>query len=300
MRIGFEDGTGHVYEGASQPQFAVHPAPLLSQAKPVAKPEDWSEPPKGLHADAFAWVFREDSFDTVTRVRRGRLFQPDGNAQPNRVLTAGHPLIENTLHSPIDGGRNRSLFTYMPCSALLNLPGGGLGQILLIGQSRGVTAWRVIGAELVLGDDVVVTLKAQSAFGVLPELALAAIPEADRSAVRSAIERVLDSAFRETPISVVDQCRASMTVVLARWLIAQTGEATWASRDLADLAKGMERVSPPKHCASWLGQVLARLHVRGKPNEQETKSLRLPVEEDAELCLHSLGFLLREIGWAAP
>lgn len=56
----------------------------------------------------------------------------------------------------------------------------------------------------------------------------------------------------------------------------------------------MEKVEPAKHCARWVGQVVARLHVRGKSNEQEAKSLRLPVEEDAELCLHSLGFLLRD------
>jgi len=298
MRIGFESDTGHFYEGAGAPQFAVWPAPLLSQVKLIAQPEDWSAPPKGLFADPFAWVFREDSFDTVTRVRRGRLFQSQSQSQPEPVLTAGHPLIENALHSVAGGGRTRRLYTYMPCTALLNTPNGGLGQMLLIGQERGVSAWRVIQAEMVLGDDVVVTLKAQSAFGVLPELALSAIPEADRAAVRSAVDRVLDSAFRETPISVIDQCRNAMTVVLSRWLAAHKGDAAFASKDLAALAKAMDSVTPPKQCAVWVGQLLARLHVRGKSNEQVSKSLRLPVEEDAELCLHSLGFVLRELGWA--
>lgn len=60
----------------------------------------------------------------------------------------------------------------------------------------------------------------------------------------------------------------------------------------------METVNPSKQCAAWVGQLLARLHVRGKSNEQVSRSLRLPVEEDAELCLHNLGFLLRELGWA--
>lgn len=151
---------------------------------------------------------------------------------------------------------------------------------------------------MVLGDDVVVTLKAQSAFGVLPELALSAIPEADRVAVRLAVDRVLDSAFRETPISVIDQCRNAMTVMLSRWLVAQTGDASYSGKDLAALAKAMDSVTPPKQCAVWIGQLLARLHVRGKSNEQVSKALRLPVEEDAELCLHSLGFVLRELGWA--
>ncbi|MBU7574873.1 MAG: hypothetical protein KAF64_16060 [Hydrogenophaga sp.] len=298
MRIGFESDTGHVYEGASAPQFAVLPPPLLSQAKLITNPEDWSAPPKGLFSDPFAWVFREDSFDTVTRVRRGRLFQPQSQSQPESVLTAGHPLIENALRSVAGGGRTRRLYTYMPCTAVLHMPNGGLGQTLLIGQVRGSSAWRVIQAEMVRGDDVMLTLKAQSAFGVLPELALSAIPEADRAAVRSAVDRVLDSAFRETPVSIIDQCRNAMTVVLSRWLVADTGDSAFAGKDLAALAKAMETVNPSKQCAAWVGQLLARLHVRGKSNEQVSRALRLPVEEDAELCLHNLGFLLRELGWA--
>ena len=59
--------------------------------------------------------------------------------------------------------------------------------------------------------------------------------------------------------------------------------------------------SPPyeKRCVSWLAQVIARLHVRGKGNEAHTKGLRDPVDEDAELALHALGLALRDIGWAA-
>lgn len=298
MRIGFERDTGHVYEGTSAPQFAVWPPPLLSQAKLIEAPADGRAPARGLNADPFAWVFREERFDPVSRVRRGRLFQPDGSSQPNRVLTAGHPLIENALHSVAGSGRTRDLFTYMPCQALLNRPGGALGAALLIGQERGATLWRVIQAEVALDDDVVVTLKAKSAFGVLPDVAWDAVPEPHRPQVRAALERVLDSAFRETPVSVIDQCRNAATVVLSGWLVAQ-GRADMAGKDLAVLAKAMEQHARPMHCAAWLGQTIARLHVRGKSNEQQARSLRLPTEEDAELSLHGLGFLLRDVGWAA-
>ncbi|MBU3996233.1 MAG: hypothetical protein KKI03_01645 [Gammaproteobacteria bacterium] len=51
-------------------------------------------------------------------------------------------------------------------------------------------------------------------------------------------------------------------------------------------------------CASWLAQVVARLHVRGKGNEQHARSLRIPVEEDAELAIQALGFVIRDIDWA--
>lgn len=297
MRIGFDRDTGHVYEGTGLPQFAVLPAPVLSQARLISTPEDWDAAPKGLFADPFAWVFREDSFDTVTRVRRGRLYQPYGNQQPNSVTTAGHPHMDTASHSLV-GGRNRSLFTFMPCTELLNLPAGGAGQLLLIGRDRGVTAWRVIQSEVAISEDVIVTLKAQSAFGVLPELAWSAIPSEHRSSVKSAVDRVLDSAFRETPISLIDQCRNALSVVLSRWLVAHSGDTSHVAKDLGKLVSSLHEVKPPKECAAAVAHVVARLHSRGKSNEQTTKALRLPVEEDAELCLHTLGFVLRELGWA--
>ena len=76
MRIGFERDTGHVYEGTGAPQFAVCPPPLLSQAKLIETPDDSRAPARGLNADPFAWVFREERFDPVSRVRRGRRAPP--------------------------------------------------------------------------------------------------------------------------------------------------------------------------------------------------------------------------------
>lgn len=55
-----------------------------------------------------------------------------------------------------------------------------------------------------------VTLKALSAFGILPSVDYAKIDEPFRPAVRDAVERVLNSAFRESDVSVVDHCRAAL------------------------------------------------------------------------------------------
>ncbi len=45
-------------------------------------------------------------------------------------------------------------------------------------------------------------------------------------------------------------------------------------------------------------RLLQRFHSRGKPNEQKRYDTRPPTEEDAQLVLNALGFLLREVGWA--
>ena len=56
MHIGFEQDTGHVYEGVSAPRFAVWPSPVLSQAKLIEQESDWNDLPKGLTQSPFAWV----------------------------------------------------------------------------------------------------------------------------------------------------------------------------------------------------------------------------------------------------
>ena len=49
MHIGYDYNSGHVYEGANLQEFAVVPAPLLTQARPVESTADLSELPGGIH-----------------------------------------------------------------------------------------------------------------------------------------------------------------------------------------------------------------------------------------------------------
>jgi restriction system protein len=47
-----------------------------------------------------------------------------------------------------------------------------------------------------------------------------------------------------------------------------------------------------------VGRIVARLHSRGKPNEQADKNLRPPTDTDAELALQCTKTVLIEFGWA--
>lgn len=299
MHIGFEPNTGHVYEGANAPQFAVWPSPVLSQAKLIEQESDWDDLPKGLSQSPFAWVFREDVFDPVTRVRRGRLYEPSSNMQSQAYSVSAHPFDHDDLRK-VAANRmlKKSLHTYWPCQTFLNRIDRGLGTVLALGQGRSVSLWRVIQTELVVSNDVMITLKAMSAYGVIPDLDGSNLGDDDRQPVERALGRVVDSAFRETPISVVDQCRNAATVVLSRWLVKEGAPKETLVKDLAEVAKVVEGLPYKKAAARNAAEVIRLLHPRGKANEQETKGLRIPVEEDAEMAIHALGFILREIGWA--
>jgi hypothetical protein len=143
-----------------------------------------------------------------------------------------------------------------------------------------------------------VTLKSLSAFAILPQIDLTKVPEEFKASIAETVNSVLDSAFRETPNSVVDRCRDALTTLLSRWLVSKGHDRSILGEDLGKVAAAVAKLPEKMICASSLAQVVARLHSRGKGNEQYTKNLREPVEEDAALALHALGFILRDIGWA--
>lgn len=297
MYIGYESDTGHVYEGANAPFFAVVPPPLLSQARVVESPSDLADGPRDIHLDPQHWVFREESFDPVTRVRRGRLYQPTPGAQPEICPTKGHPAVQ--MPGAFQGlSLPKSLFRYWPCKTLVSKERGGVGLTLALGHGGSWSTWRIVQVERLVGDDVLVTLKALSAFAVLPDLNLSAIAPEHQAPVARALDRVLDSAFRESPISVIDQCRNAAVVLLGRWMALPGSEAKLLELDLGALVRKVREQPYGLAAVAGVGEMIARLHPRGKANEQETKGLRIPQEEDAEAAVHAIGFIMREIGWA--
>jgi hypothetical protein len=298
MHIGYDRNSGHVYEGANLPEFAVVPAPLLTQAKLIERPSDLGELPRDLYQSPLNWVFREESFDPVTRIRRGRVYEPYPGGQPQESVTRGHPANQLGAIEQREG-LTRSLFRYWPCTALINKPRAGQGLSLALGQSSSWSMWRIVQVERVVGDDVLVTLKALTAFGVLPDLRVDAIHEQHRESVQRAIDRVVDSAFRESAISVIDQCRNAAAVLLSRWMVSSGGAESTIGLDLGKLIRPLREAPFNLVAVAGAAEMINRLHPRGKANEQETKGLRLAQDEDAEASVHAIGFILRELGWAS-
>lgn len=299
MHLGIESETGLVYEGFGSPSHPVISTPNITRAVLIEAEEDWKKLPAASSNFQWTWIFREDSFDPVTRTRRGRLYMPFQTSQPNRSLVAPHPsdnpaLRLNTPHGQIV----KQLYTYISCTPLLSKSNQGLGMKLALGATGALSVWRIVQTELLANHCVLLTLKSLSAFSILPELDLSKIDPSHREAVRQAMDRALDSAFRETPISVVDQCKNAIAVTLARWLVQQGHDHSILSKDIGDVAKAVLSAPHSMFALGNLAQVVGRLHARGKGNEQHAQEARIPTEEDAQLALEAYGFALRDIGWA--
>lgn len=94
MYLGICNNTGLVYEGLGAADIPSVPTPSITQAKLISAEADWQDLPRGLAVDPLRWIFREDSFDPVTRTRRGRLYEPQpGQGQPNQQRVGPHPSL---------------------------------------------------------------------------------------------------------------------------------------------------------------------------------------------------------------
>ncbi|MEK7992642.1 MAG: hypothetical protein AAB403_02450 [Planctomycetota bacterium] len=299
MFLGISQQSGLVYEGIERPNLPAVPIPVVTPAKLIEAQQDWNSLPVGIGDFPLSRVFREDSFDAVTRTRRGRLYVPTGGVQPLSHQVIPHPSEDRYGETAGPQGRHvRNLYVYMSDMSLLSKPWQGMGSTIALGTLQAASAWRIVQTEVLANKCVMVTLKSLSAFGILPDLDKSKVPEGFRATVAQAMERVLNSAFRETPISVIDHCRNALTMLLSRWMVAQGHDRSILRADLNKVAVTIAGVPHEKECVSQLARLVARLHVRGKGNEAETKGLREPIEEDAELALHAVGFALRDIGWA--
>jgi hypothetical protein len=301
MYLGIDDQAGLVYEGLGSPVLPVVPTPNITQAKLIQSESDWLSLPTGLSQSPFSWVFREDSFDAVTRTRRGRLYmsQP-GEMQPNSQRVAPHPYEDPSGRQIGAGGRQvKTLFTYVACTELLNRSNQGLGCTMALGAKRATSTWRIIQSELLANGCVLVTLKALSAYGLVPELNISKVDDEFKVQVVQAMDRVLDSAFRESAISVIDHCRNAMTVLISRWLVqVRKYDRSVLGADLGRIATVVQKPPYEMGCIANLASLVARLHSRGKGNEQHRLGVAAPIDEDAQLAIEALGFTLREVGWA--
>lgn len=300
MYLGIDNNTGLIYEGMGEADIPAIPTPAVTQAKLVERMSELAGIPAGLFSDALSWVFREDSFDPVSRTRRGRLYQPYMNSQPHSVRVSPHPYDFVGRWPGTDPEKNfqKSLFVYTQCSQLLNMPSKGMGAILALGSPEAVSFWRIVQTEMLVTRAVMVTLKALSAYDILPDLQEALVPEEFRGEAKSALEKVVDAAFRESPESVVDRCRNALTVLMSRWLVQQGHDPKVLGWDLGDVAKGIGEKPYGRICPANAGRIVAQLHNRTKQNVVHEKALRPLVDEDAELAIQAVGLTLRDLGWA--
>jgi len=289
--LGINPHDGAVYEGRMNCGFRTQPPPLLLPIEFVGLPSEskWKDPVEGYAHT----IFREDSFDSVTRIRRGRVFVLYDGVQ-KRQWTVHDPARDDLPGVVIGTGtaKETSVLFYgrAPLSTLRDSEKWCVRPVVALGSESFLTLWTVLTVESSVHGTPILTLKAQRSFGTLPDLDPSRVPDEIRTALTQALEKVEDSAHRLGAEAVIDRCRDALSVVFGH---ACGDRGT-------DLMRAIDksRTDQREEVRHWAGRIVARLHSRVKPNEQEKRGTPRVTEDDAQLALSCLGVALRDLGYA--
>lgn len=292
--LAIDNTAGAFYEGNPQIGIPIWPMPFVSVATVLRTESDANTVPDLVELGSAQLVFREDYFDPVTRVRRGRFYNRGDGSQPMLWSVQVHPAVPSDARSIGAGGLIRKhVFGFYDWHARTVLREKGVLAKIALGTQRAMTIWRVLSIEQISSGEDLVTLKAVSSLGILPDLAGEAIPFNVRDRVLSAAENLTDTAFRAGADSTIDRCRDLASLALGHYF--ETVRPGASQLDLAKLGSVAEEQK--RFLLANAAKLLALLHSRTKPSEQAKRNILPPSDDDAALAIECIGLVLRELEW---
>jgi len=290
VTIGIEKYEGLVYEGSGTFGRGVWPTPVITPATFVYPSEGKIKAHES--SNVFGYRFREDSFDPVSRVRRGRFYSGAGT-QPQHWLVSVHPANPPYSVTTRERELGKELETFQANPIWYKyIKGRRELPLVLLGVDDRFTVWSIISVEYISTGEELVTLKARSSLGILPHIDESKIPERFLTKFNQTLDHFVDEVHRASPVSVIDRARDLATLALLAHFDLQKENA----QDLGRLTKMLEANNLA--IAANSASIIARLHARAKPSEQERRQLLQIREQDAELVVQCIGTILCEIGFA--
>jgi len=294
--IGIHPQEGLFYEGDNNYGRGVLPPPTVLIATALSAPFEATQIPDTEDLGYVALIFREDSFDPVTRLRRGRFYERGEAGQPHQWYVQPHQALPSEMAKVDSKGQwSKLLHGFRAWPARLKLSTSVVPTIVALGPRVAYSLWRVIDVERIVTGEDLVTLKARGTMGVLPELLEAQVPSEAFPKVVKVLDTLVQAAHISSPASVVDRARDAAQLCLGAAWAHTTKDDRWLLEDLGHLAK---KLPVDQTVLRAIATSIARLHSRGKPNELERYAVRPLSEGDGEYALAAIGLLLREIGWS--
>lgn len=291
--LGVCPNTGRVYEGNS---FSGIPLTGGIKLFPIKVIGHEIEAGSCANLKFASVIFREDSFDPITKVRRGRIYKLSGS-QPSDWHVQDYQRKDlpevNNINAVGFYQRLERASHYIPH----HIQGADLVRnngIVHIGAESNLSFWKVLFVEEQFDGSQLLTLKATKSFGLIPELLDRNIPQMALISLKDVLDKIDISAGRLSAVDTVDRCRDALSIVFG----------ALAENMKLDLGKGVnayrakELGNNGNNLITNAADVVRRLHSRGKPSEKEAYSTRALTDEDADLALNSLWFVLVELGWA--
>lgn len=295
--LGIDDSYGLVYEG--EHSYGAHllwPTPILTPAAFLdSTAKEFSSANIG---SPVTYYFREDAFDPVSRIRRGRFYKYSGASGVNwYVLPSPLVTIPRTQVSK-DGLLHISVSDYSRNIISAELKSLGIPYpVVVLGKGTSSTIWRIINIEAGFTGEEMVTLKARQSMGALPELDLDKMRELKDGNIQEALQTLEDDYHLASPESVVDRANEAATRIVNTFLETK-GRSSQDSLYKAVTEAGKLEQQDKKEVVKNAADIVRLLHGRTKYAVQKDKNTRDVREQDAELAMQCIGVMLCDLGWA--
>jgi len=299
MYLVIDDNRRLVYETISDYGHGLAPTPYLVAAHFMKCINGVIELQQRTgHYDRAQFLFREDSFDPVTKVRRGRFYRNVYGSAPQFVQP--HPLAPQMASKTNEKGWIRlqhGTTRFEPLNIMSDQHiHAKPGDTIALGATSAISLYELVDAEASAFDgQTLATLKAISHYGAVPRLRSGTLPEESQKQVADALDALSDLEYRLDPESIVDKCRNVLLLVLGHYLDQPEKEL---GKLISALSCGDDKKSQPRAVIAAT-EIVNRLHPRVKPNERKRLRLRSIEQADAQLALHCVSLVLRDIGWSA-
>jgi hypothetical protein len=166
----------------------------------ISQQGDWDNIPAGADLARATLVFREDAFDPVTRIRRGRLYQRY-ETQPAQWRVQRHPAApQENGGVDLSGLFIKNLCTCAPWFGASLAAKGRSPTLFALGVRDSYTLWTLLNVERLSTGEDLVTLRARSSLGAMPSLDDAAIPAEGVEDIHRQLDRVSDAEHRQGPM----------------------------------------------------------------------------------------------------
>ena len=295
--LGVSDNYGLVFEGHSTygahlvwPTPVLTPAVFLDSTAKAFSVLDVGNPPR--------YYFREDAFDPITRIRRGRFYKYPGSTGANWwVLPSSKFTIPRSQVSD-EGMQHISVVDYSSCAISIELQNLSIPHpVIALGKGKSSSIWTIVYIETGFTGEEMVTLKARQSLGTLPELDMEKLQVLKESTIQEALQTLEDDYHLASPESVVDRANEAATRLLNAFLVTK-GRTSQTSLHKAITEAGKLEPKDKREIVRNAADVVRLLHGRTKYAVQRDKNTREVRVQDAELAVQCIGVMLCDLEWA--
>jgi hypothetical protein len=269
------------------------PSPITSPANIVSITENPGEhAPSGTLSEC-KYIFREDSYDPITRIRRGRFYNFIGTQVWHIAPHPSSRYEKSTTETP----PTKHLLTFTKTSVWSQfLRQNETRPLVIFGSKDRFTLWRILSIETNISGEEIVILRGRHSFGALPDIDRNTIPADRREKVLDCLHKLQEEIFRASAASVVDRARDAAAAILRAHL--GDGLDLKVDADLGALLRSIRDGGGLQNVVN-AGDIVRILHSRAKPSVQEKiPDIRQAHEQDAEFAVQCIGSILCDLGWA--